>query len=514
MSLPFVTNITKIRQNFNQSIPAGWRILIITLLILGIFFRFYNLERKVYWHDESYTSLFISGYTGVELGRQIFNSKIIGIEEIQKHQQPRAEIGVVEAVKTLAIADPQHPPLYYAIARLWVQWFGNSVWVIRSLSVAISLLVFPCIYWLCRELFELPLTRWMAIALAAISPFHLIYAQEAREYILWIVTILVSHAALLQAMRLKTNLSWAIYAVTVSLGLYTYIFSVLVMLAHGIYVFASDRLRLTKTFISYLLATLAGCLTFVPWLVVLIDGLSHAKNSTSWTSGKMALTSLIKIWVGNITRIFFDVNLDTNSPFIYKLLPSLAALILVVLLSIAVTSLALILPDLILGGRRSAINRYQIPCYLGIGLAVAHLLASQISRQRSPKIWKAIAAIIITAGVISCTVSSQSDTWWNKKNSHHNPEVARIINQTSQPLLISTNYRANQGEILSLSYLLDPKTKLLLASEPLPPQIPNGFSDVFLFNPSKGFRTTMETQQKQKIVPVGASDFRLWKLTK
>ena len=38
----------------------------IVILVLGIFFRFANLEKKVYWIDEGYTSLRISGYTESE----------------------------------------------------------------------------------------------------------------------------------------------------------------------------------------------------------------------------------------------------------------------------------------------------------------------------------------------------------------------------------------------------------------------------------------------------------------
>lgn len=45
------------------------------------------------------------------------------------------------------------------------------------------------------------------MALIAVSPFHVLYAQEAREYSLWTVTILLSSAALLRAMRVKTKLS-------------------------------------------------------------------------------------------------------------------------------------------------------------------------------------------------------------------------------------------------------------------------------------------------------------------
>ncbi len=47
-----------------SQLTKGWgfhqtslRFLIIVLLVLGLFFRFVNLDRKVYWLDEVYTEL-------------------------------------------------------------------------------------------------------------------------------------------------------------------------------------------------------------------------------------------------------------------------------------------------------------------------------------------------------------------------------------------------------------------------------------------------------------------------
>jgi uncharacterized membrane protein len=43
---------------FLWTMPPGWlRFFIIILLFLGIFFRFVNLDQKVYWIDEAFTSL-------------------------------------------------------------------------------------------------------------------------------------------------------------------------------------------------------------------------------------------------------------------------------------------------------------------------------------------------------------------------------------------------------------------------------------------------------------------------
>jgi uncharacterized membrane protein len=217
------------------------RLLIVIILGLGIFFRLVNLDRKVYWQDETATSLRIAGYAKTEFVQQAFNGQVISVEELQrKYQSLNSEKSWRDTFQAFA-GRPEHSPLYYLMARFWAQWFGSSVAVMRSLPALISLLAFPSIYWLCLELFESPSVGWMAIALIAVSPVHVLYAQEAREYSLWIVAILCSSAALLRAIRLKTNYSWAIYVATVTLGLYSHLLFVLVALGHGIYIVATSQ---------------------------------------------------------------------------------------------------------------------------------------------------------------------------------------------------------------------------------------------------------------------------------
>jgi hypothetical protein len=46
------------------------------------------------------------------------------------------------------------------------------------------------------------------------------------------------------------------------------------------------------------------------------------------------------------------------------------------------------------------------------------------------------------------------------------------------------------------------------------PKIPDGFSDVFIFNPSKSWRRQLEKAENYKIEEVSPSKLRLWKLKK
>lgn len=549
------------------ALPPTWlRFLVIVVLVLGVFFRFVNLDRKVYWIDEAYTSLRISGYTEAELVQQVSEGQVIGIKNLQKYQRTNSEKGVIDTIKGLAVEEPQLPPLYFVMARFWVQMWGYSVAVMRSLPALINLLAFPCIYWLCLELFESSLTRWVAkptasaaLALFAVSPFHVLYAQEARLYSLWTVTILLSSASLLRAMRLNTWRSWGIYAATVALGLYSCLYFALVAIGHGIYVVAtvSDlalpkalRLRVSKTVAAFVLASVAGLLAFSPWIVVLITNWHNVSNKTSWLTPKEALSVsvLVRVWVGNLSRVFIDFGFIENLPPIYSIPLRAISLILLIMVGysiyflccdtprrvwlfiltlIGTTALALILPDLISGGLRSTVSRYLVPCYLGVQLAVAYLFATQITSTsidtQRQKLWRLAMITLVSVGVLSCTISSQAETWWTKYNNYENPQFARIINSASQPLLLSdtkadlVNFMTI-GTLLSLSYLLEPKVQLQLVVEPNIPKIPNGFSDVFiLLKPSEALRYGLEKDQNYKIedvYPDKPDKVQLWKLAK
>jgi uncharacterized membrane protein len=529
--------------------PYWLHFLIVVVLVLGVFFRFLNLDGKVYWHDETYTSLRISGYTAAEVKQQIFNGSVITRESFAQYQRPNLEKNFGDTIKSLAIEDPQHPPLYYVIARFWVQIFGNSVTTMRSLSAVISLLVFPCLYWLCRELFNVPLSvPSLAIALVAISPIHLVYAQEAREYILWIVAILLCSASLLRALRLedgdKYNLAlgqkiphrtitWGIYAVTLALSFYTFLLSGFVAVSHGIYIIVIAKFRFTQTVKAYLLATLMGFLAFTPWMVVVIANFLQFDNATAWTKTQLPLETLIQSWLLQLTRIFFDVDFNFINNYnwlitvFFSTLTGYAIYVLCrtthykvwlfIMSMIIVPAVPLILPDLIFGGIRSLSERYLLPTYLGMQIAVAYLLATQLyNGMRSRRqIWQTIVILVIICGLVSSLASSQADTWWSKVVSYGNPQVANIINQAERPLLISDSQGINYGNIFSLSYLVQPKVRFLLLNEQNIPEIPENFTDIYLLNPADTWREAIETRYNAPAnVVYGDNYFLLWKLAK
>ena len=537
------------------AMPPTWlRVIIAVLLILGVFFRFVNLDRKAYWYDETYTSLRISGYKEIEVVQDFFSPQVRRIEEVQKYQRLNPEKTVIDTLKSLATEDSQHPPIYYLLARFWAQLFGSSVAVMRTLPALISLLVFPCIYWLCLELFESSLTGWFAVGVMAISPLQLLYAQEAREYSLWTVTILLSSVALLRAVRLRTKISWGIYAVTWAISLYTFLFSALVAIGYGFYIWVSQGFRLSKTVIAYFVASIIGLILYTPWLLVIINNSSKASKTTAWTGIKRSLFQLIQAWINNISINFLDVGTSSTEHWLPQLVISIANLSILILIGyslyfiynqtpprvalfvltlIGVPALLLMLPDVILGGQRSTIPRYLLPSYLGINLAVAYLLAAKVSNIsvniRKQKLWQFVTLALFSSGVISCAIISQSEVWWNKNLQETGPVVARFVNQVPNPLLIGS---ARVGDLLALSHLLNPKVQFMVApqcdacdlkpqpiSEAYLPILPQGLNDVFLLK-TGSYEEWLDELKKntsyktEPIVLIKPNENLLWRLQK
>ncbi|NET25716.1 glycosyltransferase family 39 protein [Okeania sp. SIO1I7] len=519
------------------------KIFIAITLILGICFRFINIDRKVYWYDETITSLRIAGYTRGELEDITDEAGIINGEFFQQYQGTNSNKNVINTINSLATENPEHLPIYFVLLRWWVQLFGHSVAVTRNFSALTSLLIFPCIYWLCRELFNQPLVGEIAIALTAVSPISVLYAQEARVYSLFTVTILLSSIALLRAMKISTKRNWQIYTVSLIFALYTHLFSILVALGHGLYILLIEKLKLTKKLKSYLLASVSGFLIFLPWFIVIIEHF----DGTKWVSQTAPLLTLLKRWLINLGFTFIDIQigsserlfdvknivfdndalLSLNTIWPYLLLITLVLVIysiyficrnapksanLFILTLILLTPITLIIPDIISGGQRSTIPRYFIPSYLGIQISVAYLLATNLtnfSNQIQYKFWQIVTVTLISVGVISCGISSQAETWWHKYSSYYDPQVAKIINQTNNPLVISNH----SLRLASLSYLLNPQVKFQFVEVGDVPKIPDGFSHVFIFRPEWSLISGLETQENSQLNLV--HDFgELWILPK
>ena len=172
-----------------------------------------------------------------------------------------------------------------------------------------------------------------------------------------------------------------------------------------------------------------------------------------------------------------------------------------------VTALGQIVPDLMLGGRRSLLSRYSLTSYIGLEMAVAFGIYHTWQRilQRDPppsqqrffksgvlsKNFHALhrcgTVLIVILGIISSGLVSQSLDW-GKGSSSLNLAIAPIVNAAPAPLVISDE----ETFMLSLSYKVKPSAEFkLVARDPVGAEISfesseplAAESDKFLYFPS------------------------------
>jgi uncharacterized membrane protein len=496
--------------------------LVVVVLCMGMIARLYQPGYKVYWFDETMTSLRISGYTQAQLVEAVVNQPPMAAGEfLQRYQYPnrdRTWTDTLDALKT----HPEHSPLYYVLARQWLQMVGHSVGGLRLLSVLFGLLTLPAVYWLGRELFAAAGAGWAIAAMVAGSPLHVLYAQEARQYSLWTLAIALSSAALLRAHRRNTTPAWSLYGLTLALGLYSHIFHGLVAISHGLWLVAVERGQLSRKWLAYGGSAALGLALFAPWLVVLVNNWGQLIDNTAvMTLDRQGILPLF--WLLNLSRLFFDLNQGPSAinPAHYLLLalcgyglwhlyrqgPRPATLFILTLLG--VTAIALIGSDLLLGGRRSTIARYPIPCYLGLQVTVGYLFWHLFSHYppQHPHYrrgWRGAIALAVAAG-LSLSVSAHHALWWNKSYAEQrfNPAIATLINPSDRPLMITDR---DPSEVLAFIHRLDPDVQVQWIARPnaplQPPDLrpivpeipPNTYSDIFLYNPSDGLRRRFARQ--------------------
>lgn len=473
-----------------------WRIVGLWLVVLfGVGVRFYGLDSKIYWHDEAHTSMRIFGHSLRDFIAEVYVGQPVSVESVQRYQRPDPALGFEDTWQMLT-SRPEHSPVYYLLAHFWAREFADPRVGARMVSAFAGILMLPLLYLLGRDLFGERDVGAFALAVAAVSPFQLLYAQEARQYALWGAVTVLASLVLVRATRDPQPWRWGLYGLTVALGLYTHLLFASVVLAHGIYVAYLSRRGSSGLAKPFGLAVLGALVAFIPWVYLLLSQADQVQKVTAWMSLQRSFVALGWSWLSELGRLF----LDTPGDRPWWLLGTTAAAGLVYffvrrapagpkwfLLSMILASAALvILPDLLSGGRRSQNPRYLMPVWIGVQFCAAYTLAALVRSPRpgERRLGQAATVVVLVAGILSCIAIVRADTWWNKGASALNADAARIINASAHPLVASANGAIGPGEVLSLSYLLEPKVGFLLVDYGRAPLFPEGYSDVFLFNPS------------------------------
>lgn len=162
-------------------------------------------------------------------------------------------------------ADLIHPPLFYALLKLWTAAGGESLYWLRLFPVVASVAALVPLLLLARELKLGTAATNVALLIAAANGYLIKYAQEVRMYGLLLLLTLTSlwlFARLLKREGTARGLLLALFFVNLLL-VYTHYYGWLVVVCEAAFLALRERRRL-----GAFMLTIAGlALAYVPWVV-------------------------------------------------------------------------------------------------------------------------------------------------------------------------------------------------------------------------------------------------------
>ena len=165
-------------------------------------------------------------------------------------------------------ADLIHPPLFYALLKVWIALGGESLLWLRLFPVLASVAAVVPLLLLARELRLGARATNVALLVAASNGYLIKYAQEVRMYgllLLFTLTSLWLFARLLKRAGRARGLLFALAFVNLLL-VYTHYYGWLVVACETVFVALKERRRLRA-----LLLTAGGlALAYVPWVLACV----------------------------------------------------------------------------------------------------------------------------------------------------------------------------------------------------------------------------------------------------
>lgn len=190
-----------------------------------------------------------------------------------------------------------HPPLYYVLLHFW-----GSVWdwwevPLRGLSALCMGAATVMAIVLLRKLFNAQVAL-MSVPFLALAPFALRYGYEIRMYALVTLIGLIATWVLVRATESKSWKWWATYAVLVALGMYTLYMSMVIWLAHLVWLVVITKPK-KDLFKQPFVGAYAGAIVlFAPYIPTFIHQMLN--SALPGIGSEVTLTKLASV-LGMIT---------------------------------------------------------------------------------------------------------------------------------------------------------------------------------------------------------------------
>ena len=164
-------------------------------------------------------------------------------------------------------ADLIHPPLFYALLKIWIAIGGESLLWLRMLPVLLSIAAIVPIVLLCRSL---KLNSWqtnLALALLAVNGYLIKYAQEVRMYSLLFLLTCTSLWLFVKFIDSGTRVSRVLPPLMLVnvLLVYSHYYGWVVVMVELLFLLFWRRERVVK----FLLTILITIVSYLPWFYLM-----------------------------------------------------------------------------------------------------------------------------------------------------------------------------------------------------------------------------------------------------
>jgi hypothetical protein len=162
-----------------------------------------------------------------------------------------------------AASDHVHPPLFYAVLKVWIRIGGERPLWLRLLPIATAAPAIPLAGRLCRELRLSRRASVPGLFAIATSGYVVFYAQELRPYALLLLASTLSLLVFVRALAAegRAGNGWILLALANALLVYAHYYGWLVVGTQALWVLFRERRRLGAFALSCVLPVAA----FVPW---------------------------------------------------------------------------------------------------------------------------------------------------------------------------------------------------------------------------------------------------------
>lgn len=184
------------------------------------------------------------------------------------------------------------PPLYFAAVHFWISLFSDPLLAMRLFSVLCGLGAAAAFYFLARR--TAPKELFLALAMAAVSPYWVHYAQDGRPYSMLLLMSLLATLALLRALERPSAGRIAAFGAATLAALYThYFFGFLAVTLWSVAL--GHEIRKGRPTAPWLACGCVLSLCYFPWLGVMREQLALQEQRNILTSrlGPAQLTHLI-----------------------------------------------------------------------------------------------------------------------------------------------------------------------------------------------------------------------------